>query len=45
MSNKKSEINQINKALRLLKKDIKKTTELIHLLWEYMHEDYILIFC
>lgn len=43
MSIKKSEIKQINKALQLLKRDIKKTTELMKLPWEYMHEEHVLI--
>jgi hypothetical protein len=43
MGNRIGEIMQIQKALRLLKNEMRKTAELVQLLWELMHEDYILI--
>ncbi|MBN2536584.1 MAG: hypothetical protein JXB88_27120 [Spirochaetales bacterium] len=43
MMNEKRDIKQISKALRLLKHDLKKTTELLQLLRELMHEEYILL--
>ena len=43
MLNKNNEIKQIHKALRLIKTELKKTNELLQLLWELMHEDHVLI--
>ena len=43
MGNKKSEIVQIHNALRILKNEMRKTTELVQLLRELMHEDYVLL--
>ena len=43
MLNKKSEIDEINKAIQFLKNEIKKTNELLQLLWELMHGDNVLI--
>lgn len=43
MSYEKNEIKEINEALRLLKSEIRQTTELIQLLREFMHEDHVLI--
>lgn len=45
MSYEKSEIKQIRKALRILKSEIRKTSELLQLLKELMHEEYVLIIC
>ena len=38
-----NEIIDIYKALKTLKTEIKKTNELLQLLWELMHEDHVLI--
>lgn len=43
VNNVKNEIDEINKALWLLKIEIKKTAELLELLRDYIHEDSILI--
>ena len=43
MLNKKSEIDEINKAIQFLKNEIKITNELLQLLCELMNGDNVLI--
>lgn len=42
-SSEKLEIKRIQKALRSIKIEIHKTNELLKLLWEFMHENPVIV--